>query len=81
MRAAAAALCAELEDARWTNEKAVARAYPKAIIKDGSVRIPVGSDHCVELLVNYEAGMVLVVFADLIGSAPWRCGAKKGASK
>lgn len=80
MASAAAALCAELEDARWKSAASVARAYPRAMVNGQSVRIPIGAIHCVDLLVQYEKEMVVVVFADVTAKAPGRRRAMGGQS-
>ena len=69
---AAAALCAEIEDAQWRSAASVARAYPRATVNGQSVRIPIGAIHCVDLLVQYEREMVVVVFADATAKEPGR---------
>jgi len=80
MSSAAAALCAELEEACWNSPASIARAYPRATVNGQSVRIPIGAIHCVDLLVQYEMEMVVVVFADVTAKAPGRRRAKGGQS-
>lgn len=73
---AVAALCAELEDACWDSPSSVVDMYPKAAINGSSIRIPIGSSHCVDLLVRYSDDMILITFAGATSKAPRPRGAK-----
>ena len=77
MSGAVAALCAELEDARWTCAASVAEAYPRATVDGGNIRILLGPGHCVDLLARYDEEMVLIKFAGTAAKAP-RVGGAKG---
>ena len=77
---AVAALCVELEGACWDSSSAVAGMYPKAAITGQSIRIPIGSKHCVDLLVRYSDGIILVTFAGATLKAPRLRGAKERRS-
>jgi hypothetical protein len=73
---AVAALCAELEGACWDYPSSVADMYPKAAISGPSIRIPIGSTHCVDLLVRYSDDMILITFAGATSKAPRPRGAR-----
>lgn len=65
---AAAALYAELEAAVWKCADDVAVQYPNAVIDGGSIRIPIGEAHCVDLIANYDAGVILIESAGLVSA-------------
>jgi hypothetical protein len=60
---AVAALCAELTAAVWSTPENVVESYPTALVEGNRVQIAVCSEYAVELIVNYQTGMVLVEFA------------------
>jgi hypothetical protein len=66
---AAAALYAELEAAVWKCAEDVAIQYPNAVIDGRSIRIPLDEAHSVDLVANYDAGVILIEFAGLVRSA------------
>lgn len=69
MPGAAGALCAELEAAVWDCAGDVADQYPAAYIEGGSIRIPIGGTHCIDLIANYKTGMIFIEYAGLVGRA------------
>lgn len=66
---AIAALCAELASATWNSPTDVRERYPAALVDSGLIRIPIGEGHCVDLIANYDTGMILVEFAGLVAKA------------
>jgi hypothetical protein len=62
-RGAVAALCAELEAASWSAPSDVHEWYPAAAIDGDVITIPLGYGHCVCLIANYKAGMVVIEYA------------------
>lgn len=76
-----ASLRAELEAADWTCRDDAATAYPNARADGGRVRISLGSEFCVDLLVNYGARMVLIEYAGLVADAPrWKAARQRKAA-
>jgi hypothetical protein len=69
MSGAAAALCAELAAAIWYSPENVMDRYPAALVDGASIRIPIGEAHCVDMIANYDKGMILIEFAGPIGKA------------
>ena len=63
MAEAVAALLSELAAARWRTNAEFLTQFPFASVGNGLVRIPMGKAHCVDLVLNYDAGFVLVAFA------------------
>jgi len=60
---AVSALFAELVCAQWQSESEFLTQFPLASFENGIVRLPMGDAHRVELIINYDVGMVLVAFA------------------
>lgn len=54
------ALQAELEAAAWRSPDDVMAAFPKAETRGHSLVIGLDAAHCVELTINYQAGIALV---------------------
>lgn len=69
MSGAAAAMCAELTSATWNSPEDVMELYPFALVNGGSICVPMGERHCVDLIVNYHTGMVFIEYAGLAGKA------------
>lgn len=62
-RSAAAALLAELESAEWLEAKEACAAYPSADSNGCRLSISLDDDHCVDVAINYQAGIILIEFA------------------
>lgn len=60
---AIAALLSELEFAQWRSEADLSVDFPLAACSAGRARIPIGEAFCVDLVVRYDIGMVLIEFA------------------
>jgi hypothetical protein len=60
---AVAALSAELKSADWSDRSDAANDYPSAIIHGRRLQIAIDDRHCVVVVVNYEAGVILIEFA------------------
>ncbi|MDH7972517.1 hypothetical protein QH494_10015 [Sphingomonas sp. AR_OL41] len=69
MSGAVAALCAELVAIDWKSPGDVVRQYPRAHVDGVSVRIQIGDAHCVDLIVNYRAGIILIEQAGAAGES------------
>jgi hypothetical protein len=63
MAGAVSALLSELAVTQWRTEAEFVARFPFASCGTGGVRIPMGEAHCVELIIKYDTGMVLVAFA------------------
>src|SRR5690242_708906 len=63
MAGAVSALVSELAVMQWRTEAEFVARFPFASCGPGGVRIPMGEAHCVELIIKYDTGMVLVAFA------------------
>lgn len=63
MAGAVSALISELAFTQWRTEAEFVARFPFASCGEGGVSIPMGNAHCVELVIKYESGMVLVAFA------------------
>jgi len=63
---AVSALLSELTFTQWRRESELRTHFPSARCANGSVQIPLGETHCVEIIVNYDRGMVLIVSAGAI---------------
>ncbi|MES0039790.1 hypothetical protein NKJ74_32085 [Mesorhizobium sp. M0046] len=63
MAGAVSALLSELAVTQWRTEVEFVARFPFASCRTGEVRIPMGDAHCVELIIKYDIGMVLVAFA------------------
>lgn len=63
MAGAASALLSELASALWRSDADLTAQFPNATFNGGTVLIPIGEAHCVELMIRYDAGMILVAFA------------------
>lgn len=63
MAGAVSALACELTAASWSSPSDLAAQFPSAVCADRTALITLGKAHCVELTVNYDAGMVMIVFA------------------
>ena len=63
---AISALMAELVAGRWADRAEFQAHFPLATTKNTALRIPVGDKHCVDLIINYSLGMVLISFAGVI---------------
>ncbi len=61
-RSAAAALLAELEAADWSSIEEACAAYPNAERNGCRLSISLDDDHCVEVAINYQAGIILIEF-------------------
>lgn len=59
------AFLAELEEAEWTSEKAVLKAYPHAEVDAHRLTVPFDEQHCVVVAVDYQSGIALIEFAGL----------------
>lgn len=68
LRAAALALCAELEAADWRAFEEVERAYPQATCARPRVTIHLDGRHCAVVTFNLDTGIALVEFAGLAKS-------------
>lgn len=62
MRIAAAALFAELEAADWSEAEEACAAYPNAESNGCRLSISLDDDHCVDVAINYRAGIILIEF-------------------
>lgn len=69
MSGAVAALSAELATIVWRSPAEVREFYPTAVVESGSIRIPISDGHCVDLIANYDTGMILIEFAGRLGEA------------
>ncbi len=67
---AVAALCAELATTIWATPADVISFFPLAVVDSAFVRVPLGESYCVDLVVNYHAGMILIDFAGPTEKAP-----------
>lgn len=65
---AAACLHAELAAANWSDPKEAAADFPKAVTRNSRLKIPLGDDNCVVLLVNYRLATVLVESVGPVGT-------------
>ena len=63
MAGAVSALLSELAATQWRTEAEFVAHFPFAKRDNGVMRIPMGEEHCVELIIKYDTGMVLVAFA------------------
>lgn len=63
MAGAVSALLSELAVTQLRTEAEFVARFPFASCGAGVVRIPMGEAHCVELIIKYDTGMVLVAFA------------------
>lgn len=63
MAGAVSALISELAFTQWRTEAEFVARFPFASCTKGGVSIPMGDAHCVELVIKYDTGMVLVAFA------------------
>lgn len=63
MAGAVSALISELAATRWRTKSEFVARFPFASCGTGRACIPMGEAHCVELIIKYDTGMVLVAFA------------------
>lgn len=77
----AASLCAELAEAEWSCSAEAVAAHPTASVNGRAMRIRIDGGYCVDLLVNYAAGMVLIEYAGSEAAAPtWKSPKRRKAA-
>lgn len=74
-----AALRAELAAGKWETIEDVRSQYPAAVVDGAYVRIPIGDMHCVEIIANCDAGMILIEYAGSVGTASHKAHGRNAA--
>ncbi|NKK36828.1 hypothetical protein GFL72_19610 [Rhizobium leguminosarum bv. viciae] len=77
---AAAALWTELAAGSWKSEPEFAEHYPLATIDGAEARIPLGGSYHVDLMINYQAEIVLINYAGVANNAQSRRATKGKAA-
>lgn len=60
---AVAALLSELAAGQWRTRADFIAHFPFAICGAGRAHIPIGEAYCVELIIKFDIGMILIEFA------------------
>ena len=62
-KGAVSALLAELQANCWESQDDFMEHFPMAEVYECTAVIPIGQEHCIELKIRYDIGMVLIEFA------------------